>query len=362
MGTTPRGTRTGMTDTTGARADRLEEQYPGARAGRPQEVPAKGWFQIARRGWKEFNADQMMLIAAGVAFYAFLSLVPALVAAMLVYGLVTEPAQVQSQIESMSGVLPASAQALLSDQLTSLAATSEQGLGIGLVVSLLASLWSASGGTGNLITAVNTAYDEEETRGFVQRKALALALTVGAIVVFVVTVALVAVFPAVENALSLPAPARLGVEALRWLLALAVLGVALAVLYRVAPDRDAPKMRWVSVGATLAVVVWIAASVAFSLYVDYFGSYGKTYGSLAGVVVLLLWLWLSIVAVLLGAEVNAESEKQTVRDTTRGPDRPMGERDALKADLGPDDPEPADDGRSQRPGSVDLRDEERQRR
>ena len=328
----------------------LDQRYPGAHAGRPQEVPAKGWFQIAKRGWKEFNADQMMLIAAGVAFYAFLSLVPALVAAMLVYGLVYDPAQVKDQIESLSGVLPSSAQSLLSEQLTSLASSSKQGLGVGLVVSLLASLWSASGGTGNLIMAVNTAYDEDETRGFVKRKALALVLTVGAIVVFVVTVALVAVFPAVANALSLPTPLRIGVEALRWLLVLAVLGVSLAVLYRAAPDRDAPKMRWVSVGAGVAVVVWVVASVVFSLYVNNFGSYGKTYGSLAGVVVLLLWLWLSIVAVLLGAEINAESEKQTVRDTTRGEDRPMGDRDALKADLGPADPEP-----------VDLRDQESRR-
>ena len=340
----------------------LDQRYPGAHAGRPQEVPAKGWFQIAQRGWKEFNADQMMLIAAGVAFYAFLSLVPALVAAMLVYGLVYDPEQVKTQIESLSGVLPSSAQSLLSDQLTSLASANKQGLGIGLVVSLLVSLWSASGGTGNLITAVNTAYDEDETRGFVKRKALALLLTVGAIVVFVVTVALVAVFPAVANALSLPTPLRIGLEALRWLLVLVVIGGSLAVLYRVAPDRDAPKMRWVSVGAAVAVVLWIVASVVFSLYVNNFGSYGKTYGSLAGVVVLLLWLWLSLVAVLLGAEINAESEKQTVRDTTRGPDRPMGERDALKADLGPADPEPTDDERAQRRESVDLREQESRRR
>lgn len=339
------GTAAGMSATTGGRAGRdggLDEQYPGAHAGRPQEVPARGWFQIARRGWKEFQADQMMLIAAGVAFYAFLSLVPSIVAAMLVYGLVTEPSQVQAQLQTFADVLPASARDLLDEQMSSLAAANDQGLGIGLVVSLVLALWSASGGTGNLVTAVNTAYDEEETRGFVKRKALALGLTLGAILVFVVTLALVAVFPAVANALDLPTPLRIGVEALRWAVVLAVVGLSLAVLYRVAPDRDSPKLRWVSVGATVAVVLWIGASVVFSLYVNNFGSYGKTYGSLAGVVVLLLWLWISLVAVLLGAEINAESEKQTVQDTTHGPDRPMGERDAVKADLGPADPEPAD--------------------
>jgi membrane protein len=323
----------------------LDEQYPGAHAGRPGEVPAKGWFQIARRGFKEFSADQMPLIAAGVAFYAFLSLVPSIVAAMLIYGLVTDPAQVQQQVESFGEVLPESARSLLSEQMSSLASANDQGLGIGVAVSLLLSLWSASGGTGNLVTAVNTAYDEDETRGFVKRKLLALGLTLGAIVVFVLTIALVAVVPAVASALSLSPVLRVAVEAGRWLLVLVVVGGALAVLYRLAPDRDAPKMRWVSVGSVVAVVVWIVASVGFSLYVDNFGSYGKTYGSLAGVVVLLLWLWLSLVAVLLGAEINAESEKQTVRDTTTGPDRPMGQRDALKADLGPADPEPSDDDR-----------------
>lgn len=321
----------------------LEERYPGATAGKPQEVPPKGWFQILKRGLKEFSSDQMPLIAAGVAFYAFLALVPTLIAAMLIYGLVTDPAQVKSQVESFSGALPAEAKALLVDQMTRLADTSKSGLSFGVIVSLLLALWSASGATGNLIAAVNTAYDEKETRNFVKKRGLALLLTLGAIIFFAIAATLVAVFPAVANALDLSGPARFGVEALRWLVMLAVLAIALGVLYRMAPDRDDAQFRWVSVGAGVAVVVWILASIGFSLYVNNFGSYGKTYGALAGVVVLLLWLWLSIVAVLLGAEINAEAEKQTVRDTTTGPDKPMGERGALKADLGPADPEPTDD-------------------
>lgn len=331
----------------------LDERHPGAHADAPHQVPARGWFQIARRGWGEFQDDQMLLIAAGVAFFAFLSLVPAIAAAMLIYGLVTDPEQVRSQVDSLSGALPGAARDLLNEQLSRLAGASSRELGIGLVVSLLVSLWSASGGTGNLITAVNTAYDEQETRGFIRRKALALLLTVGAVLVFVVTVALVAVFPAVTNALSLGTPLRLALGAARWAVVLLVVVAALAVLYRLAPDRDAPRVRWVSVGAAIAVLLWVLISVGFSIYVDNFGSYASTYGSLAGVVVLLLWLWLSIVAVLLGAEINAESEKQTVRDTTRGPERPMGRRGALKADLGPDDPDPDDARAPDSPRSVD---------
>jgi len=343
-GTDTRATAEQADRTAGDRRDvdtgRLEREYPGADAEKPAEIPAKGWWQIMRRGLKEFSADQMPLIAAGVAFYAFLSLVPTLIAATLVYGLVTTPAQVQSQISSLSSVLPGDAASLVGKQMTSLAQSKGTGVGIGLVISLVLALWSASGGVGNLIAAVNTAYDEKETRNFFKKRGLALFLTIGAIIVFVVTASLVAIFPAVANVLNVSGFARAGLEGLRWVVLLLVLMAALAVLYRLAPDRDDPKLRWVSVGAVVAVVVWVLASVGFSLYVNLFGSYNKTYGALAGIVILLMWLWLSLVAVLLGAEINAEMEKQTVKDTTTGPDKPLGRRDAVKADLRPSDPEP----------------------
>ncbi len=323
-----------------AEAKRLEGQYPGAGADKPTEIPAKGWLQVVRRGLKEFSADQMPLMAAGVAFYAFLSLVPTLIAATLVYGLVTSPEDVQRQIDELSSVLPQDAANLVGGQMADLASAKNTGLGFGLLVSLALALWSASGGTGNLISAVNTAYDEKETRNFIKKRGLALALTVGAIIVFVLTASLVAVFPAVANALGVTGIARVGLEALRWVVLLAVLAIALAVLYRLAPDRDDPKIKWTSVGAVVAIVVWVLASVVFSLYVNNFGSYGKTYGALAGIVILLTWLWLSVVAILLGAEINAEMEKQTVKDTTTGPDKPLGERSAVKADLRPSDPDP----------------------
>jgi membrane protein len=296
----------------------LEQRHLGAHAQAPQQNPPRGWWEVVRRGWNEFNRDQMGLIAAGVAFKAFLSIVPAMIAAILVYGLVVNPSQVQRQVDSLSGVLPASAQGLLRQQMAGLVAANHQGLGIGLVVSLLVALWSASGGMSNLLQAVNDAYDETETRSWVRRKLLALGLTVGAIVVFAVTATLVAVFPAVTNALHPAAAVQVGLEAARWLVVLVAIGVALAVIYRVAPDRDAPRMRWASAGAAVATVLWIVISVVFSVYVDTFSRYNATYGSLAGVVVLLIWLWLSFYAVLLGAEVNAEVEKQTVRDTTVG--------------------------------------------
>lgn len=314
---------------------------PGGDADRPRDIPRRGWFEILRRAWREAKADQVPLVAAGVAFYAFLAIFPAFIAAVLLYGLVATPSQIANQIDQLGSTVPAPAKTLLHQQMTSLAATNQQALGIGLVVALLVALWSAAGGMGNLITAVNITYDEDEDRGFVARKGLSLAMTLGAIVFVLVAIALVGVFPAVVNSLDPPLAIRIAAQVVRWALLAGAMMFALTVLYRVAPDRATPKFRWVSVGAVTATVLWVVASIGFSLYVSMFSSYGKTYGSLAGVVVLLLWLWITNYVVLLGAEMNAEAEQQTGRDSTTGKPLPRGRRGAVKADSFAGDPEPA---------------------
>jgi membrane protein len=321
----------GLRPATPAQAEQIAAEIPGGRAASPTDIPKAGWVQIAKRGWKEAGTDQVPLLAAGVAFYAFLSILPAITALVLLYGLAFDPSDVQSQINGLGPAVPDAAKTLLQDQLTGLASKSSGGLGIGLVVSVLVALWSASNGAGNLITAVNIAYDERETRGFIKRKALALVITLGAIVFVVVALALIAVLPEVLDAVGLSGAARLGVQVLRWALLLGAMTGALGVMYRTAPDRADPKVKWVSVGAVLATALWILVSIGFSLYAKY-GGYGSSYGSLAGVVVLLMWLWLTAYAILLGAEVNAEAEQQTVKDTTTGPPQPIGERNAVKAD------------------------------
>ncbi|KAA1424295.1 YihY/virulence factor BrkB family protein [Nocardioides antri] len=305
---------------------------PGGTAKSPDDIPPRGWWQITRRAVREASDDQVPLLAAGVAFYSFLAIFPTMIAAVLLYGLVRDPAEVRAQAAELTRTLPADAARLLTDQLEAVAATSSGSLGLGLLVSLVLALWGASGGVGNLMTAINLAYDEEETRGFVKRKALALGLTLGAILFAVVALGLVAVAPAVLDNVIGSGPLRWLLEAARWLGLLVAMAAALAILYRLAPDRDDARFRWVSVGAVVATVVWLVASLGFSLYVDNFGSYNETYGALAGVVVLLLWLWLTMYVVLLGAEINAEAEQQTVRDTTVGPPEPLGDRGAVKAD------------------------------
>jgi membrane protein len=317
-----------------------EQVLPGVHAQTPTQIPWRGWKQIIKRAWAENRADNMPIIAGGVAFFGFLAIFPALIAMISLYGLVASPATVTEQVQSFASGLPGSAQSLLTDQLRSITGNSGGALTLGLAVSILAALWSASGGVSNLVTAVNLAYDEVETRTVVRLKLLSLALTVGAIIFVLVTVGLVAVLPAVLDALHLGIVGTILAQALRWVVLLALMAGALAVVYRVAPDRDAPTFRWVSMGSVVVTVVWAVVSLLFSFYVNNFGSYDKTYGAIAGVIVLMLWLYLTCYLVLLGAEINAEAEHQTARDTTTGDPVPMGERDATVADELPHPPEP----------------------
>ncbi|PRY50451.1 membrane protein [Geodermatophilus tzadiensis] len=315
-------------------------ELPGVHAERPTQIPARGWKQVVKRAWAENNADNMPIIAGGVAFFAFLAIFPALIATISIYGLVASPETVAEQVESLSAQLPDSAASLIGDQLTSITQNSGGALSLSLLVSVLGALWSASGGTGNVITAVNIAYDEVETRSFIKRKALALGLTLGAIVFVLVTFALVAVVPAVLDMLPLGVVGTVLAQIVRWLLLLGVFAGSLAVVYRVAPDRDAPQLKWVSLGAIVVTVIWALVSLGFSFYVNNFGSYDKTYGTIAGVIVLMLWLYLTCYLVLLGAEINSEAEHQTAEDTTEGDPVPMGQRNATMADELPDPPEP----------------------
>ncbi|MGY1748024.1 YihY/virulence factor BrkB family protein [Modestobacter sp. SYSU DS0511] len=317
------------------------EQMPGVHARTPMQIPARGWLQVVKRAWAENNADNMPIIAGGVAFFAFLSIFPALIATISIYGLVASPEQVAEQIEALSDQLPESAQEILTEQLTDITSNAGGALTFGLIASVLGALWTASGGVSNMVKAVNIAYDEVETRNFLKLRALSLVLTLGAIVFVLSTFALIAVVPVVLDALPLGGVGTVLAQVLRWVLLLVVVVGSLAVLYRVAPDRDAPQFKWVSLGSIVVTVVWALVSFGFSFYVNNFGSYNETYGAIAGVIVLMLWLYLTCYLVLLGAEINSETEHQTTVDTTQGDPQPMGQRDAVVADEVPDPPVPS---------------------
>lgn len=253
--------------------------------------------------WKRASHDQIPLLAAGVAFYGFLALFPALIAGILVYGLVVSPQTVADQSAQLTDALPSDAASLVSGQMQAISSTASGSLGFGLVIAVLLAVWSASGGIANLVTAINQAFGCEETRGFIKRKAIALGLTAGAIVFVIIMIGLVAVAPIVFDTVDDIAAIRWLLEIARWILLVGAIAGALTVLYRVAPDREG--IHTSRPGVVAATAIFLIASLGFSLYVDNFGSYGKTYGALAGVVALLLWLWVSAYAVLFGAEIEA---------------------------------------------------------
>jgi membrane protein len=261
-----------------------------------------------------------------------LAIFPAIIALVTIYGMVADPNQIESQVAEFAKSLPAGADQLLTQQLQNVATAGRQSLSIGLVVSLLAVLWSVSSGVQGLVKGLNVVYDERETRGFVKLRGLSLLLTLGSIVVAVIALALITVFPSAIDRLDLGQAGQLAASVARWVVLAVLVLVAMAVVYRWGPDRANPRWRWVSMGAVVALVLWLLGSAGFSYYVDNFGKYNQTYGALAAVIILLLWLYLSTFAVLLGAELDAEIERQTARDTTTGPERPLGERDAEVAD------------------------------
>jgi membrane protein len=302
----------------------------GRQADRPQEIPPRGWKDIAKRTAKEVKRDQVPLLGAGVAFYALLSLFPAIIAGVSIYGLVADPATVRDQINRLTEMLSPETAAIIGTQLKQVTSGAGGALGVATVIGILTALWSASSGMKALITGVNLAYDETESRKFVKLRGLSIVLTLGAMVLMGVALALIVGFPALAD--SWPTALRWTVGGLRWVLLAALLIGALAVLYRYAPDRDQARWTWVSWGSGIATLLWILASIGFSIYANSFGNYNKTYGALAGVIILMFWLYLTAVIVLVGAELNTEMELQTAKDTTAGPTRPMGERDAHAAD------------------------------
>jgi membrane protein len=304
----------------------------GRGATTPTQIPAPGWKDVLLRSWKEVSDNNIFLAAGGVTYAVLVALFPALAALVSIYGLVLDPAQVEQQVKSMSSILPPETTQMISDELHNLVSHSNSALGIGVIVSLLLALWSASRGMSGLISALNMAYEQKETRSFIKFNAIAVGLTVLTLIGGTIIIALVGVLPAAVQFIGLGAFAQLLVLILEWPLLILVVMTGLAVLYRYAPNRDKPQWRWVSPGAVAATVLWLVGSVGFSAYVNHFNSYSTTYGSLGGVVILLTWLWLSSFVALFGAVINAQSERQTVADSTEGHPKPLGERRAYAAD------------------------------
>jgi membrane protein len=278
----------------------------------PVRWPAlKDMRDVLVRTWKEAGDDNVGLLAAGVAFYAFLAVVPLLAATVLIYGLAADPETVAQHIRALFGVLPEDAAALIGDQLKAMTQTPAAAKGWSLAVALALAIYGASKGSGAIVTALNIAYEVKESRGFIKSTLLSLGMTLGALAVLVIAAAGISVMGWVEAFFpGFPAWAHSLVKLLFWAIAVVAVGFGLAVTYRYAPNRpDAPWV-WISPGSAAATLLWLAGSVGFGLYVSNFGNYNATYGSLGGVVVFLTWLYLSAYIVLIGGEMNSELERQ----------------------------------------------------
>lgn len=303
----------------------------------PRRIPARQWSVILRRVGRHVLNSRLPLLSAGIAFFAILSIAPVLVTALSVFGAVNTPQQATEQLTSVARMLPDQVEPVVADQVTTIAAASTRLHTVRGLTALVIALWTATTATSSLIDALTVAYHETETRGFLRRTGLAFSFVLaGALLLGAVLAAAGFVAKATSDA---PGPVRDVVPWLAWPVLAAVMAAVLAALYRLAPDRKDARWRWTSWGAITATVLWLATSVALFAYVRRLGTYESTYGSLAGVAISMFWLWVTVVLILIGAAINAEAERQTARDSTVGPERPLGERDAVVADSVPPYPE-----------------------
>ncbi len=305
----------------------------GREANSPLEIPARGWWTVAKRVFTGFNDDRLMTEAAGVTFYTLLAIFPAVATLVSLYGLFADPVSVNDQLKSIEGVVPGGGLDIISAQVKALTSNGRQALGFGLVIGVLTSLWSSNQGIKGLFDALNVVYHEKEKRGFVWRTVITLGFTLGAIVFILLAMAGVVVVPAILAFVGFGDWATTLLAAARWPVLMVVLALFLSLIYRFGPSRTQARWQWVSYGSAFAAITWLVASLGFSYYVSNFGSYNKTYGSLGAAIGFMTWIWISTMIVLLGGELNAEMEQQTERDTTVGPPKPMGSRGAYKADV-----------------------------
>lgn len=310
----------------------VDAQETGKMAHAPHQMPARAWLQVALRVKDEITQDRVLIVAAGVTFYVILSLFPLITAFGAIYGLFADLQSVDRLIEALRGTVPPEMLTLISEQLGRLVTTDGRRLGLTSGIALAIAFWSANGGVKGMMEALNVAYDETETRSFVKLNLTAMALSISGMIIVSVLLSASAVLPPLIERM----PVDVGLESLilwgRWPFAALLLMTVLAALYRFGPDRRSAKWRWVTPGAVGAALGVMLMTYAFGIYTASYADFSETYGSIGTVMAVMLWIWLASIVVIVGAEINAESEHQTAQDTTVGPDRPLGTRRAAMAD------------------------------
>ena len=312
--------------------DPSENNRRGRQAESPSKIPYQGWRDILLRVKEKLGRDHLSIIAAGVAFYAMLAIFPGLTALVSLYGLVSDPFQVQEQLATISRLIPPEAYRIIENQLRTLAQQPGGSLSLGFFGGLLLTLWSANQGVKALIEALNIVYQESEARGIIKLNLFSLLFTFLTVLFVVVTLFAIVITPAILEFLPIPVSTKTLYNLLQWPFLAMLISLLLDFTYCYFPSRHRAKWRWVTYGSFFAGIFWMLASALFSFYVTNFSNYNKMYGSVGAVIVLMMWFYISSFIILLGGELNSEMELQTAKDSTRGEARPMGERGAYVAD------------------------------
>ncbi|KRQ14691.1 YihY/virulence factor BrkB family protein [Bradyrhizobium manausense] len=309
-----------------------EREDRGRDASAPSEIPARGWKDILLRVYDNIGKHRILALAAGMTYYSILAIFPALAALVAIYGLFSDPSSIAKHLDQISGFVPGGAIEVAREQLTRVSSHGNHALGVTFVIGLAVSLWSANAAMKSLFDTLNIVYGEEEKRGFIKLNLVSLSFTIAGIVFVLVAIGSVVAIPVVLNYLYLSNFADLLIRIARWPAMFVAIALALACIYRFGPSREAPRWRWITWGSVVATLLWLAASGLFSWYAASFGKFNETYGSLGAIIGFMTWLWISAIVILLGAELDAEMEHQTSRDTTTGSPKPLGARGATMAD------------------------------
>lgn len=304
----------------------------GRRTKSPLAIPWAGWKDIFWRTYQRIDHDRLLATAGGVVFFGLLAIFPAVTALVSSYGLFADSSTISANLQTLAAMLPEGSFQIVEDQVARVVSKGNTTLGVTFLLGLLLAIWSANAGVKSIFDALNVAYEEREKRSFIRLNLVSLAFTAGGIVALLLMVGAVVAFPLALDHLGMAPESKLIVALARWPLLFLILLVALAILYRFAPSRDAPRWQWLSLGAVAAALLWIAGSALLSWYLSEFTNYNATYGSLGAAIGLMMWMWMSAIVIMFGAELNSEIERQTLRDTTTGQPRPLGSREAVSAD------------------------------
>lgn len=304
----------------------------GRDADAPNEIPAKGMRDVFWRIYKALMVDRVTLIAAGVTYFLLLSLFPALGALVALYGFIADPVTIIDHISFVASILPPGSFDIVLGQLNALTQQKSSTLSIAFFSGLIIAIWSANNGMKALFEAMNVAYKESEKRNFFRLNLLSLTFTFGALIVVIVIIAAIGVLPAALAYLWLDRWQELLARFARWPFLILFVGFGITVVYRYGPSREQAKLRWINWGVAFSTSLWFVASLLFSYYLENFANYNATYGTLGALIGLMVWVWISVIILIVGAQINAELEHQTARDTTTGSPKPMGQRGAFVAD------------------------------